>query len=70
MQLGDDQMEAGDGEEPQEPKEPLEPYQIILQGFRTVSQSLSVAYGATSAEIQIIVWKSLAKTTAEDLTFV
>ena len=69
-QLGDDQMEAGDGEEPQEPKEPLELYQIILQGFCTVSQTLSVAYGAASAEIQIIVWKSLAKTTAEDQTFV
>ena len=69
-QLGDDQMEAGDDEEPQEPGEPLEPYQIVLQGFQTVSQTLSVAYGATSAEIQIIVWKSLAKTTAEDQTFI
>ena len=63
-------MEAGDSEEPQEPEEPLEPYEIVLQGFRTVSQTLSVAYGAASAEIQIIVWKSLAKTTAEDWTFV
>ena len=51
-------------------KEPLEPYQIVLQGFWTVSQTLSVAYGVASAEIQIIVWKSLAKTTAEDWTFV
>ena len=41
VQLGDDQEEAGDGEEPQEPEEPLEPYEIILQGFRTVSQTLS-----------------------------
>ena len=32
-QPGDDQMEAGDGEEPQEPEEPLEPYEIVLQGF-------------------------------------
>ena len=69
-QLGDDQEEAGDGEEPQEPEEPLEPYEIVLQGFRTISQTLSAAYGAASAEIQIIVWKSLAKTTAEDRTFV
>ena len=69
-QLGDDQVEAGDDEEPQEPKEPLELYQIVLQGFQTVSQTLSVAYGATSAEIQIIVRKSLAKTTAEDRTFI
>ena len=66
-QPGDDQVEAGDGEEPQEP---LEPYEIILQGFRTVSQTLSVAYGAASSEIQTIVRKSLAKTTAEDQTFV
>ena len=69
-QLGDDPAEAGDDEEPQEPEEPLEPYQIVLQGFQTVSQTLSVAYGAASAEIQIIVRKSLAKTTAEDWTFV
>ena len=69
-QLGDDQMGAGDDEEPQEPEEPLEPYQIVLQGFRTVSQTLSVAYGAASAEIQIIIQKSLAKTTAEDRTFI
>ena len=69
-QLGNDQAEAGDDEEPQEPKEPLEPYQIVLQGFRTVSQTLSAAYGAASAEIQIIIWNSLAKTAAEDRTFV
>ena len=66
-------MEAGEGgepQEPEEPQEPLEPYQIMLQGFWTVSQTLSAAYGAASAEIQIIVRKSLAKTTAEDRTFV
>ena len=63
-------MEAGDGEEPEEPEEPLEPYQIVLQGFWTVSQTLSAAYGAASSEIQTIIRKSLAKTTAEDRTFV
>ena len=67
---GDDQVETGDGEEPEEPEEPREPYQIVLQGFRTVSQTLSAAYGAASSEIQTIVWKSLAKATAEDQTFV
>ena len=67
---GDDQAEGGDGKEPQEPEEPLEPYEIILQGFWTVSQTLSAAYGATSSEIQTIIQKSLAKTTAEDQTFV
>ena len=70
VQPGDDQVEAGDGEEPQEPEEPLEPYEIVLQGFWTVSQTLSAAYGATSSEIQTIVRKSLAKTTTEDWTFV
>ena len=69
-QLDDNQMEAGNDEGPQEPKEPLEPYQIILQGFQTVSQTLLAAYGAASAEIQNIIRKSLAKTTAEDWTFV
>ena len=69
-QLGDDQMEAGDDEEPQEPEEPLEPYHIVLQGFRTISQTLSVAYRAASADIQIIIQKGLAKTTAEDQTFI
>ena len=69
-QLGDDQVEAVDDKEPQEPEEPLEPYQIVLQGFQTVSQTLSAAYGAASAKIQIIIQKSLAKTTAEDQTFV
>ena len=70
VQPGDDQEEADDGGEPQEPEEPQEPYKIVLQGFRTISQTLSVAYGATSAEIQILIWKSLAKTTTEDWTFV
>ena len=69
-QPGDDQVEAGDGEEPEDPEEPLEPYQIVLQGFRTVSQTLSAAYGATSSEIQTIVQKTLAKATAENQTFV
>ena len=46
------------------------PYEIVLQGFWTVSQTLSVAYGAASSEIQTIARKSLAKTTAEDRTFV
>ena len=67
---GDDQVEAGGSEEPEEPEEPQEPYQIILQGFRTVSQTLSAAYGAASSEIHAVVRKSLAKATAEDLTFV
>ena len=69
-QLTNDQEEAGNGEEPQEPEEPTEPYEIILQGFRTMSQTLSAAYGAASHEIQTLVRKSLAKATTEDRTFV
>ena len=74
-QMGDDQVGASDGEEaqdpeePREPEEPLEPYEVILQGFWMITQTLSAAYGATCDEIQVIVWKSLAKTTAEDWTF-
>ena len=68
--LGDDQVETGDGEEPEEPEEPQQPYQIVLQGFWTVSQTLSAAYGAASSEIQTVVRKGLAKATAEDWTFV
>ena len=67
---GDNQVETGDGEEPEEPEEPQEPYQIILQGFQTVSQTLSAAYGAASSEIHTVVRKSLTKATAEDRTFV
>ena len=66
----DDQAEAGDGEEPEEPEEPQEPYQVILQGFRTVSQTLLAAYGAASSEIYTVIRKGLAKATAEDWTFV
>ena len=65
----DDQAEAGDGEEPEEPEEPQEPYQIILQGFRTVSQTLSAIYRAASSEIYTVIRKGLAKATAEDRTF-
>ena len=75
-QMGDDQMgandaeEAQDPEEPWEPGEPLEPYEVMLQGFCTVTETLSAAYGATCDKIQAIVRKSLAKTTAKDRTFI
>ena len=65
-----DAVEAQDPEEPREPEEPPEPYEVMLQGFQTITQTLSAAYGAACDEIQVIVQKSLAKTTAEDRTFV
>ena len=72
-QMGDDQVGANDAEEaqdPWEPEEPLEPYEVMLQGFWTIAQTLSAAYGAACDEIQAIIRKSLAKTTAKDWTFV
>ena len=75
-QMGDDQMgaddteEAQDPEEPWEPGEPLEPYEVMLQGFRTITQTLSAAYGAACDKIQVIIRKSLVKMTAEDRTFI
>ena len=75
-QMGDNQMgaddaeEAQDPQEPWEPGEPLEPYEVMFQGFRTITQTLSAAYKAACDKIQAIVQKSLAKTTAEDRTFV
>ena len=51
---GKDQMETGDGEEPEEPEEPQEPYQIVLQGFQTVSQTLSAAYGALALRYRLL----------------
>ena len=73
VQLGGDPADASDGEEPQEPQEPQElqePHQVVLQGFRTVSQTLSAAYGAASSEIQKIVGRSLRTSTTEDRTFI
>ena len=76
VQMGDGQMgaddaeEAQDPEEPRDPGEPLEPYEVMLQGFRTITQTLSAAYRAACDKIQAIVRKSLAKTTAKDRTFI
>ena len=64
VQLGGDPADAGKGGEPQEP------HQVILQGFRTVSQTLSGAYGAASLEIQKIIQRALRTSTTEDQTFI
>ena len=71
-QMDDDRAEARDDDDPQEPREPLrplEPQEVILQGFRTVSQTLSEAYGKAGGEIQILVWKNLVKATTKDRNF-
>ena len=62
------------GRDPQEPQDPqeesLEPHQTILQGFRTVAQTLSAAYGSTSSDIQHVIRWSLRESTTEDWTFI
>ena len=75
-QMGDDQMGTNDAEKAQNPEEPwergepLETYEVVLQGFQTITQTLSAAYGAACDEIQATVRKSLVKATAEDWTFI
>ena len=69
-QLGDDPVEASDDGEPQEPKEPLEPLSDCSSRLPDCIPDPVSSLGAASAEIQIIVQKSLVKTTAEDQTFV
>ena len=64
---------AGEGD-PQEPQEPqddaAQPYHQVLQGFRTVAQTLSAAYGSASADIQQVIRRSLLEATNEDRTFI
>ena len=70
---GDDPADVGNNgepQEPQEPQEPLEPHLAVLQGFRTISQTLSAAYGAASSKIQKVIWKALSACTPEDRTFI
>ena len=62
--LGANPVDDSDGGGPQDP------YQVILWGFRTVSQTLSEAYGTASCEVQKIIWSALRTSTTEDWTFV
>ena len=65
-----DMRDEDDPHNPREPRRPMEPGKILLQGFRTVSQTLSEAYGNACGEIEILLQKSLAKATNEDRNFV
>ena len=64
---------AGEGD-PQVPQDPQddspEPHRQVLQGFRTVAQTFSAAYGNASANIQRVIWRSLRESTNDDRTFI
>ena len=64
---------AGEGD-PQAPKDPLDdtpqPYWQVLQGFRTVAQTFSAAYGSASSDIQQVIRRFLRESTNDDRTFI
>ena len=64
---------AGEGD-PQAPQDPQDdapqPYRQVLQGFRTVAQTLSAAYGSASSDIQQVIRRSLRESTNDDRTFI
>ena len=64
---------AGEGD-PQVPQDPQDdtpqPYRQVLQGFRTVAQTFSAAYGNASANIQQVIQRSLRECTNDDRTFI
>ena len=64
---------AGEGD-PQVPKDPQDdspqPHRQVLQGFRTVAQTFSAAYGSASSDIQQIIRRSLRESTNDDWTFI
>ena len=63
----------GEGD-PQVPKDPQDdspqPHRQVLQGFRTVAQTFSAAYGSTSSDIQQVIRRSLRESTNDDRTFI
>ena len=64
---------AGEGD-PQVPQDPQDdspqPHWQVLQGFRTVAQTLSATYGSASSNIQQIIRRSLKESTNDDQTFI
>ena len=64
---------AGEGD-PQAPQDPQDdapqPYRQVLQGFRTVAQTFSAAYGSASSDIQRVIRRSLRECTNDDRTFI
>ena len=64
---------AGEGD-PQVPKDPQDdspqPHRQVLQGFQTVAQTFSAAYGSASSDIQQVIQRSLRESTNDDRTFI
>ena len=64
---------AGEGD-PQVCQDPQDdspqPHQQVLQGFRTVAQTFSAAYGSASSDIQQVIQRSLRESTNGDRTFI
>ena len=61
----------GDPQAPQDPQDDVpEPHRQVLQGFRTVAQTFSAAYGNTSFDIQRVLRRSLRESTHDDRTFI
>ena len=64
---------AGEGD-PQVPQDPQDdspqPHRQVLQGFQTVAQTFSAAYGSASSDIQQVIRRSLRESTNDDQTFI
>ena len=57
---------AGEGDpqgDPDPQDDDAQPYREVLQGFRTVAQTFSAAYGSTSSDIQQAIRRSLREST-------
>ena len=67
----DEIAREGDPQAPQDPQDDSpEPHRQVLQGFRTVAQTFSAAYGSASSDIQQIIRRSLKESTNDDWTFI
>ena len=61
----------GDPQVPQNPQDDSpQPHWQVLQGFRTVAQTFSAAYGSASSDIQQVIRRSLRESTNDDRTFI
>ena len=61
----------GDPQAPQDPQDDVpEPHRQVLQGFQTVAQTFSAAYGDASSDIQRVLHRSLRESTHDDQTFI
>ena len=61
----------GDPQAPQDPQDDIpEPHRQVFQGFRTVAQTFSAAYGNASFDIQQVIRRSLRESTHDDQTFI